>query len=110
MVSCLTYSGKVSPKDVHAVVATIKTKRTVQFVNWSVLTSMFPVQREEQEQLVCPHQHVFGPKRRANTIVMHNTCEESFLAAALILDLLVLMEIAQRVNLRVKGCGPNEIY
>ncbi|BAU02028.1 hypothetical protein VIGAN_11143300 [Vigna angularis var. angularis] len=31
---CLMYRGDVVPKDVNAAVATIKTKRTVQFVDW----------------------------------------------------------------------------
>jgi len=40
-----------------------------------------------------------------NTIVMHNTCEDSLLASPLILDLFVLTEIAQRITLREKGSG-----
>ena len=40
-----------------------------------------------------------------NTIVMHNTCEDSLLAAPLILDLFVLTEVAQRITLREKGDG-----
>ena len=31
---CLMYGGDVVPKDVNAVVATIKTKRIIQFVDW----------------------------------------------------------------------------
>ena len=34
MACCLMYRGNVVPKDVNAAVATIKTKRTVQFVDW----------------------------------------------------------------------------
>ncbi|KAI3665886.1 hypothetical protein L6452_44521 [Arctium lappa] len=34
MACCLMYKGDVIPKDVNAAVATIKTKRTIQFVNW----------------------------------------------------------------------------
>ncbi|KAK4764423.1 hypothetical protein SAY87_013861 [Trapa incisa] len=34
MACCLMYRGDVVPKDVNAAVATIKTKRTVQFVGW----------------------------------------------------------------------------
>lgn len=34
MASCLMYRGDVVPKDVNAAVATIKNKRTVQFVDW----------------------------------------------------------------------------
>jgi myo-inositol-1-phosphate synthase len=40
-----------------------------------------------------------------NTIVMHNTCEDSLLAAPLILDLFVLTEVAQRITLRERGHG-----
>jgi len=32
---CLMYRGDVTPKDVNAAVATMKTKRTIQFVDWS---------------------------------------------------------------------------
>ena len=32
--TCLLYRGDVVPKDVQAAVASIKTKRTIQFVDW----------------------------------------------------------------------------
>ena len=35
MACALLYRGDVVPKDVNAAVATIKTKRTIQFVDWS---------------------------------------------------------------------------
>lgn len=38
-----------------------------------------------------------------NTIVMHNTCEDSLLAAPLILDLVLLAEITGRIQLQKKG-------
>ncbi|XP_051677072.1 tubulin alpha-1 chain isoform X1 [Oryctolagus cuniculus] len=34
MACCVLYRGDVVPKDVNAAIATIKTKRTVQFVDW----------------------------------------------------------------------------
>ena len=34
MACCMMYRGDVVPKDVNAAVATIKTKRTIQFVDW----------------------------------------------------------------------------
>merc|ERR1739847_154200 len=34
MATCLMYRGDVVPKDVNAAVATIKTKRSIQFVDW----------------------------------------------------------------------------
>merc|ERR1712032_172100 len=38
-----------------------------------------------------------------NTIVMHNTCEDSLLASPLILDLVILTEVFQRIKFRVEG-------
>merc|ERR1739848_797958 len=35
MACCMMYRGDVVPKDVNASVSTIKTKRTIQFVDWS---------------------------------------------------------------------------
>ncbi|OQR80268.1 inositol-3-phosphate synthase 1-A-like [Tropilaelaps mercedesae] len=37
-----------------------------------------------------------------NTIVVHNTCEDSLLAAPIILDLVILAELCQRIQLRLK--------
>ena len=34
MACCLLYRGDVVPKDVNASIANIKTKRTIQFVDW----------------------------------------------------------------------------
>merc|ERR1719281_920178 len=34
MACCLMYRGDVVPKDVNAAIATIKTKRSIQFVDW----------------------------------------------------------------------------
>eukprot|EP00069_Balaena_mysticetus_P011627 bmy_21306T0 len=34
MACCLLYRGNMVPKDVNATTATIKTKRTIQFVDW----------------------------------------------------------------------------
>jgi len=34
MATCLLYRGDVVPKEAHAAVASIKTKRTIQFVDW----------------------------------------------------------------------------
>merc|ERR1712054_332238 len=40
-----------------------------------------------------------------NTIVMHNTCEDSLLAAPLIMDLFILTELSQRIAFREKSSG-----
>merc|ERR1712008_435511 len=34
MACCMLYRGDVFPKDVNAAIATIKTKRSIQFVDW----------------------------------------------------------------------------
>ncbi|AQK39635.1 Inositol-3-phosphate synthase isozyme 1 [Zea mays] len=38
-----------------------------------------------------------------NTIVLHNTCEDSLLAAPIILDLLLLAELSTRIQLKPEG-------
>ena len=38
-----------------------------------------------------------------NTIVMHNTCEDSLLAAPLILDLCLIAELSTRVQFKATG-------
>jgi len=38
-----------------------------------------------------------------NTIVMHNTCEDSLLAAPIVLDLAILAELITRINLKKDG-------
>eukprot|EP01034_Spumella_vulgaris_P025756 gene25756-32245_t len=38
-----------------------------------------------------------------NTIVMHNTCEDSLLASPLIVDLVILCEVCERIQLKREG-------
>ena len=40
-----------------------------------------------------------------NTIAVHNTCEDSLLAAPIILDLVILTELCQRINFKVGRNG-----
>ena len=35
-----------------------------------------------------------------NTVVVHNTCEDSLLASPIILDLVILTEICQRITIK----------
>ncbi len=42
------------------------------------------------------------------TIVLHNTCEDSLLAAPLMVDLLVLTELFERISIKVEHCGEEE--
>lgn len=39
----------------------------------------------------------------ANTLVIHNTCEDSLLATPLILDLVILAELCERIQYKVEG-------
>ena len=38
-----------------------------------------------------------------NTIVMHNTCEDSLLAAPLILDMCLIVELSTRIEFKSEG-------
>ena len=38
-----------------------------------------------------------------NTLVIHNTCEDSLLASPLILDLVILADVCQRISFKVEG-------
>ena len=38
-----------------------------------------------------------------NTIVLHNTCEDSLLAAPIILDLVILAELCERIEIKRGG-------
>ena len=42
-----------------------------------------------------------------NTIVLHNTCEDSLLAAPIILDLVILAELCERIEVK-RGEGGRE--
>ena len=43
-----------------------------------------------------------------NTIVMHNTCEDSLLAAPIILDMVIVLELCTRIQVRKVGHGKFE--
>ncbi len=43
-----------------------------------------------------------------NTIVMHNTCEDSLLATPLIIDLVVLCEVCERIRVKREGDGDEQ--
>ncbi|XP_064213741.1 inositol-3-phosphate synthase [Tribolium castaneum] len=43
-----------------------------------------------------------------NTIVVHNTCEDSLLATPIILDLIILAELCSRIHLKKQGQGDRE--
>eukprot|EP00501_MAST-03F_sp_TOSAG23-6_P000452 GSMAST32.ASY1.ANO1.465.1 assembled CDS len=45
-----------------------------------------------------------------NTMVMHNTCEDSLLAAPLILDLVILTELMERISVKTQSNGEFERF
>nr|XP_034364014.1 tubulin alpha chain-like [Arvicanthis niloticus] len=61
MACCLLYHGDVVPKDVNAAIATIKTKRTIQFVDWCPYG--FKVSTDYQLPTVVPGGHLARVQR-----------------------------------------------
>lgn len=53
MACCVLYRGDVVPKDVNAAIANVKTKRTIQFVDWC--PTGFKVGINYQPPTVVPH-------------------------------------------------------
>ena len=53
MACCLLFRGDVVPKDVNASIANIKTKRTIQFVDWC--PTGFKVGRSQLAKAFCVH-------------------------------------------------------
>lgn len=45
-----------------------------------------------------------------NTIVMHNTCEDSLLAAPIIIDLVIVAELISRIEIRELIDGKESEY
>ncbi|XP_050414639.1 tubulin alpha-1 chain isoform X1 [Patella vulgata] len=58
MACCMLYRGDVVPKDVNAAIATIKTKRSIQFVDWC--PTGFKVGINYQPPTVVPGERVTG--------------------------------------------------
>merc|ERR1712010_274083 len=65
MAVCLMYRGDVVPKDVNAAVATIKTKRTIQFV---VVSDRFQV----RHQLPATHCGAWWRSRQGHARLRHD--------------------------------------
>ncbi|KAF9103952.1 Tubulin alpha-3C/D chain, partial [Mortierella sp. GBA39] len=70
MACCLLYRGDVIPKDVNSAIANIKTKRTVQFVDW-ILTG-FKVGVNDQPPSVVPGSE-FAKVNRAVCMLSNTT-------------------------------------
>ena len=45
-----------------------------------------------------------------NTLVIHNTCEDSLLATPIILDLVILAEICQRISFKTGKSAPIGLF
>lgn len=50
------------------------------------------------------HLHSSHDHRNQNTIVMHNTCEDSLLASPIILDLVLICELCERITVCMNLC------
>ena len=70
MACCLLYRGDVVPKDVNAAIATIKTKRTIQFVDWC--PTGFKVGINYQPPTMIPESDM-APSKRAGCMLTNST-------------------------------------
>lgn len=70
MACCLMYRGDVVPKDVTQSVATIKTKRTIQFVDWS--PTGFKCGINHQTPTIVPGT-ALAPHKRSCTMISNTT-------------------------------------
>ena len=70
MACCLLYRGDVVPKDVNAAIAHIKTKRTIQFVDWC--PTGFKVGINNQAPTVVPGGDM-APVKRAVCMLSNTT-------------------------------------
>ncbi|TYG40442.1 hypothetical protein ES288_D12G093000v1 [Gossypium darwinii] len=80
MACCLMYRGDVVPKDVNAAVATIKTKRTIQFVDW------------------CPTGFKCGINHQAPTVVTGGDLAKVQRAVCMISNSTSVAEVFSRIN------------
>ncbi|KAK4743673.1 hypothetical protein SAY87_009985 [Trapa incisa] len=82
MACCLMYRGDVVPKDVNAAVATIKTKRTVQFVDW------------------CPTGFKCGINYQPPTVVPGGDLAKVQRALCMISNNTAVVEVFSRINIK----------
>merc|ERR1712203_1083266 len=80
MAVCLMYRGDVVPKDVDAAVATIKTKRTIQFVDW------------------CPTGFKCGINYQPPTVVPGGDLAKVMRAACMISNSTAIAEVMSRID------------
>jgi tubulin alpha len=80
MACCLMYRGDVAPKDVNGAVAAIKTKKTIQFVDW------------------CPTGFKCGINYQAPTIVPGGDLAQVKRAVCMISNSTAIAEVFSRIN------------
>merc|ERR1711899_261495 len=106
MACCLLYRGDVVPKDVNAAIATIKTKRTIQFVDWC--PTGFKVGINYQPPTVVPGGDLAKVQRAvcmlSNTTAMAEVAPE----IKAILEKPIIIEIIQGEirNAKISGAEP----
>ena len=69
------------------------------FFHWQVVIKYVPYVADSKRALDEYTSEIMMGGR--NTIVVHNTCEDSLLASPIILDLVILTEICQRITFRI---------
>merc|ERR1712098_672592 len=72
MACCMMYRGDVVPKDVNASIVTIKSKRTIQFVDWC--PTAFKVGINNQPPTVVPGGDVAKVQRSLHDEQHHRHC------------------------------------
>merc|ERR1719482_1531426 len=80
MACCMMYRGDVVPKDVNASVATIKTKRTIQFVDW------------------CPTGFKCGINYQPPTVVLGGDLAKVMRAVAMMSNSTAIAELYSRID------------
>ncbi|GFP94795.1 inositol-3-phosphate synthase [Phtheirospermum japonicum] len=79
----------------------LRTRASTPIMLW--LSSMFRMWGDSKRAMDEYMSEIFmGGK---STIVLHNTCEDSLLAAPIILDLVLLAELSTRIQLKAEGEG-----
>lgn len=76
MACCLMYRGDVVPKEVNAAIALVKTKRTIQFVDWC--PTGFKCGINSQPPTIVPEGDMAGVKRAVCMVANSTAIAESF--------------------------------
>ena len=77
------------------------TNRTAENIDHCVVIKYIPYVGDSKRALDEYTSEIFMNGR--NTIVMHNTCEDSLLSAPIIVDMVLLMELVTRISIKKTG-------